>query len=146
MAYLKEFDRKGYEKALSEAQYGTNEKKEAWDELVTDTAGFEPLEVKFKRMEQAGYRAQFAESEFTSSDLRDIYLNPDFQITPEDDYEDILAKDEAQRTYVQELLQKKQQYEDDFESPATDDSVAKRKKQESKQTSKAADSAEDDVE
>lgn len=143
MAYLKEFDRKGYEKALREAQYGTDEKKADWDEIVTDTAGFEPLEVKFKRMEQAGYRAQFSESEFTSSDLRDIYLNPDFQITPEDDYEDILEKDEAQRAYVQELLRKKQQYEDDFEKPANDASEAKRKKQDLKSSSIAEDSEEE---
>ena len=35
--------------------------KEGWDEDIVETAGFIPLEVRFKQMEQAGFRAQFFE-------------------------------------------------------------------------------------
>ena len=33
---------------------------ENWDEDIVETAGFIPLEVRFKQMEQAGFRAQFS--------------------------------------------------------------------------------------
>ena len=57
-----------------------------WDEDIVETAGFVPLEVRFKQMEQAGFRAQFFESEFSSKDVTDMYLNhPEFDITPEDE-------------------------------------------------------------
>ena len=49
---------------------------EGWNEDIVETAGFIPLEVRFKQMEQAGYRAQFFESEFSSKDVSDIYHNP----------------------------------------------------------------------
>ena len=48
--------------------------------VIVETAGFVPLEVRFKRFEENGIRAQFSAAEFSSSDLRDIYLHPDFQI------------------------------------------------------------------
>ena len=48
---------------------------EGWNEDIVETAGFIPLEVRFKQMEQAGYRAQFFESEFSSKDVSDMYLN-----------------------------------------------------------------------
>lgn len=32
---------------------------EGWNDEITETAGFIPLEVRFKQMEQAGIRAQF---------------------------------------------------------------------------------------
>ena len=48
---------------------------EGWDEDIVETAGFIPLEVRFKQMEQAGFRAQFFENEFSSKDVTDMYLN-----------------------------------------------------------------------
>lgn len=74
---------------------------------ITETAGFIPLEVKFKRFEQAGQIMQFSASEFTSSDMRSIYLNPDFEITPEDDLEDINDKLIARNQYIRELKKEK---------------------------------------
>ena len=47
---------------------------EGWDEDIVETAGFIPLEVRFKQMEQAGIRAQFFESEFSSKNVQDMYL------------------------------------------------------------------------
>lgn len=81
-----------------------DEKENAY---ITECAGFIPLEVKFKRFEQAGQIMQFSTSEFTSNDLRQIYLNPDFEITPEDDIEDVREKLLARQEYIMQLRKSK---------------------------------------
>lgn len=77
------------------------------NDVIVETAGFVPLEVKLKRFEQNGMMAQFNENEFTSSDLRDIYLTPDFEISPEDDFEEVQEKLIAQQNFINELRKKK---------------------------------------
>lgn len=77
------------------------------NEYLTETAGFIPLEVKLKQFEQNGLAAQFNTSEFTSNDLRDIYLNPDFDITPDDEFEEVEEKIAARNTYIQEIRKAK---------------------------------------
>lgn len=74
---------------------------------ITETAGFIPLDVKFKRFEQAGIRAQFNANEFTSQDYRDMYLNPDFSIDANDDLETAQMKLDAQMDYINQLKQSK---------------------------------------
>ena len=74
---------------------------------ITETAGFVPLEVKLKQFEASGYRAQLYASEFTSSDLREIYLNPNFEISPDDDLEDIHSKLLNQKIFAEQLAQSK---------------------------------------
>lgn len=59
---------------------------------IVESAGYVPLEVRFKQFEQNGIRAQFSESDFDGNDLRDIYLSADTCILPGDDIEDICAK------------------------------------------------------
>lgn len=89
---------------LSEKQVeALKPKKMKHNEYICETAGFVPLEVKFARFEQAGIRAQFNSSEFTSTDYRDMYLDPDFQIYPSDDIEDIEAKTIALRHHIEEV-------------------------------------------
>lgn len=74
---------------------------EGWDEDIVETAGFIPLEVRFKQMEQAGIRAQFFESEFGSKDFTDMYLNhPEFDLTPEDDIEEAMEKIELRQAWI----------------------------------------------
>ncbi len=77
------------------------------NKYITETAGFVPLDVKLKQFEIAGYKAQLSASEFNSSDLRDVYLNPNFNITPEDDLEEIQDKLFAQQAYMQGLKKSK---------------------------------------
>lgn len=77
------------------------------NEYITETAGFIPLEVKMKQFETNGLVAQFLTSDFDSNDYRDIYLNPDFNISPEDDLEDIQEKLSAQRQYAEKIKQAK---------------------------------------
>lgn len=75
---------------------------------VTETAGFEPLEVRFKKMEQAGFRAQFFESDFDSADLREIYLHhPEFTLQEGDELEDVIEKDAMRSAFIRGLLEKK---------------------------------------
>lgn len=80
------------------------EEEKAWKEDIVETAGFVPLEVRFKQMEQAGYRARFFESEFTSKDVSDMYLNhPEFDITAEDDMEDAMQKIMLRQAYINQV-------------------------------------------
>lgn len=80
---------------------------EGWDELIVETAGFIPLEVRFKQMEQAGIRAQFFESEFGSKDFMDMYLNhPEFDLTPEDDIEEAMEKVQLRQSWIESVKSK----------------------------------------
>ena len=77
---------------------------DGWNEDIVETAGFIPLEVRFKQMEQAGYKAQFFQSEFTSKDVTDMYLNhPEFDINAEDDIEDALEKMQLRNAYIKSV-------------------------------------------
>lgn len=75
--------------------------------VIVETAGFVPLEVKFKQFEQNGLQAQFNVSEFTSSDYRDMYLGPNTEILPTDDLEEIQAKLELQNEVRLNILKSK---------------------------------------
>lgn len=105
---------------------------EGWNEEIVETAGFIPLEVRFKQMEQAGIRAQFFESEFGSKDFQDMYLNhPEFDLTPEDDIEEALEKIKLRQAWIEsvkENARKKKAAETDFDAS---ESKAKTSKKES---------------
>lgn len=77
------------------------------NKVIVETAGFVPLEVKFKQFEQNGIINQLHNSDFTSSDYRDMYLHEDFDITPEDDLEEAhekLQKLQEFRSKLQEQI------------------------------------------
>lgn len=76
------------------------------NEYICETAGFVPLEVKFKRFEQAGIRQQINASDYTSSDYRDMYLNPDYQVYPDDEIEEVEAKFIALHNHIEEVKAK----------------------------------------
>lgn len=75
-----------------------------WKEQLVDTKGFVPLEVKFKQLEEAGLQAQFNVSDLDSSQIRQVFLNPDFEITPDDDLEDIQEKLYQRELFKQQLM------------------------------------------
>lgn len=77
------------------------------NKYITETAGFVPLEVKLKQFEQNGLIAQFQVKDFDSNDYRDMYLNPDFNITPEDDFEEVEEKVLMQREFIEKLKKAK---------------------------------------
>lgn len=82
------------------------------NEYITESAGFIPLEVKLKQFEQNGLIAQFNQSDFTSHDLREMYLNPDFDITPEDDLEDVEEKIKARNEFIEQYKKAKSNGQD----------------------------------
>lgn len=69
------------------------------NERIVETAGFIPLDVKLKRFEQAGIAAQYHTSEFTSNDFRNLYANPDFELYPDDELEEVQEKLKAYNAY-----------------------------------------------
>ena len=82
------------------------------NKVIVETAGFIPLEVKFKQFEQNGIINQLRSSDFTSSDYRDLYLHEDFDVTPEDDLEEAqekLQKLQQFRNSLQEKIKEKKQ-------------------------------------
>ena len=81
-------------------------KELAHNEYICETAGFEPLEVRLKRFEQQGLLRQVQRSEITSSDLREMYLNPDYSINIDDDPEDIIEKMGILQKHIAEVKQK----------------------------------------
>lgn len=83
------------------------------NEYITETAGFVPLEVKLRRFEENGQIMQFSQSEFTSSDLRELYLSPEFEITPDMDYEEIQEVQQRRIEYVNEIKKRVSQGNND---------------------------------
>lgn len=78
------------------------------DEILVETAGFVPLDIRFKMMEEAGIRAQFRESEFDSADMRAIYEeHPEFAFTMSDELEDIERKIALRNKFITELYNKR---------------------------------------
>lgn len=75
---------------------------------ITETAGFIPLAVKFKRFLENGLVAQFKEDDFTSSDWRTLYADdPDIDISPDDEFDEVQAKLELREQKRLALLQAK---------------------------------------
>lgn len=72
--------------------------------VIVETAGFVPLEVRLKKFEEAGIKAQFHASEFTASDLRELYLSPNTEIYPCDDLETIEEKLALRQSLVSSKL------------------------------------------
>lgn len=81
--------------------------KDGDNKYITETAGFVPLEVKLRRFQETGQMMAFNTQEFTSSDLRELYLSPDLEITPEMDLEEIEAVQFKRQEFVNKLIQKK---------------------------------------
>lgn len=104
----------------------TIDKPDGWDDVIVETAGFVPLEVRFKQMELAGYRAQFQASDFTSSDLRDIYLAPDLSYSEDDELEDIMEKERMRSALIEQIRQRNTQQtekEDLTKQASSDDNI-----------------------
>lgn len=110
-------------------------KIEGWNEEIVETAGFIPLEVRIKQMEQAGFRAQFFESEFTSKDVTDMYLNhPEFDITAEDDIEEAMEKIEAREAWINKVKEEVRK-RNAAETDVNDDEKPKAKKESKNESS-----------
>lgn len=79
-----------------------------WDEQLTETAGFVPLEVRMKQMEQAGLLQQAMLQDVTADDLREAWLSSDFEISPDDELEEVIVKDRARREFIDTIKAERQ--------------------------------------
>lgn len=77
--------------------------KDDWHKVVTETAGFVPLEVRFQRLFENGVRVQLRAQEFDSVDMRKLYLDDEFRVEPDDELEDIEVKLQKRQAYLNEL-------------------------------------------
>lgn len=75
---------------------------------MTETAGYLPLDVRLKQLEQQGYIAKFKAEEFDSDEISELWTRPEFEILPTDELEDIQSKLALRRAYLQDLSQKHQ--------------------------------------
>lgn len=76
------------------------------NEYICETAGFEPLEVKFKRFETAGIMNMIQSKALTSEDYREMYLNEDYSVSIDDSPEDILEKMHKLNDHIAEVKKK----------------------------------------
>ena len=72
----------------------------------TETAGYLPLSVRLKQLEQQGYIAQFRREEFDSDEISELWTRKEFEILPSDDLEDIDQKLKLRSAYLRDILQK----------------------------------------
>lgn len=74
------------------------------NKVIVETAGFVPLDVRFKQMEQNGILARLNAEEFSLSieDLRQLYFGENTEINQYDELEDIQEK-----LYNQNVLKQK---------------------------------------
>lgn len=89
-----------------------------WNEQVTETAGFVPLEVRMKQMEQAGLLQQAMLQDVTADDLREAWLTSDFEISPDDELEEVFAKDRARREFLETIKAERQKEFDERQTKA----------------------------
>lgn len=73
---------------------------------ITETAGYLPLEVRLKQLEQQGYIAKFRREEFDTDEISELWTRPDFEILPTDELEEVQAKMELRREYLLQLKSK----------------------------------------
>ena len=83
----------------------------------TETAGYLPLSVRLKQLEQQGYIAQFRREEFDSDEISELWTRKEFEILPGDDLEDINAKIKLRNAYLRDLFQKHQLLKEEVPQP-----------------------------
>lgn len=66
----------------------------------TETAGFVPLRIRLKQLEQQGYIARFTSEQFDSSEIEKLWTDPKFEILPTDELEDIQEKMALRNQYI----------------------------------------------
>ena len=120
---------KPYEQEFSKP--GVCSFNEGKNEYITETAGFVPLDVKLRRFQENGQIMQFSSSEFTSSDYRQMYLSPDFEITPEMELEEIEEIQLKRQEFVKKLMKSKVGSSERTANSPSDSAAAQTKEEES---------------
>lgn len=88
---------------------------ENWNEDIVETAGFVPLEVRFRKLQENGQRIILEAKEFDSVDMRKLYLDDEFRIEPDDELEEIQVKLQKRQDYIRSFQEKCQNPTNDTE-------------------------------
>lgn len=83
---------------------------------IVETAGFVPLQTRFKQLQEAGYRQRLFQEQYDGYDIEQIERNNDTDILAGDDLETVLRKqklkaEKYQQLYSQMLQETKQNLE-----------------------------------
>ena len=81
---------------------------EGWNQRITETAGFIPLEVRFQKLIESGQRVTLRAQEFDSVDMRKLYLSDEFRVEPDDELEDILLKQQKRAEFLRDILNRRE--------------------------------------
>lgn len=79
---------------------------EHYSDIVTETAGFVPLEVRFQKLIENGIKLQLNAKEFDSVDMRKLYLDDEFRVEPDDELEDIQVKLDKRAAFLADFKAK----------------------------------------
>ena len=71
---------------------------------IVETAGFVPLQIRFKQLQEAGYRQRLYHEQFDGTDIEAIEKNAEFDILAGDDLETVIHKQESKARSYQQLL------------------------------------------
>lgn len=96
-----------------------------YSDVITETAGFVPLEVRFQRLIENGIQLQLKAQEFDSVDMRKLYLDDAFRVEPDDELEEIQTKLEARAEYLAKLKAQSSEAESKQDSKKSSNSEAK---------------------
>lgn len=90
-----------------------------WNEDIVETAGFVPLEVRFRKLQENGQKIILEAKEFDSVDMRKLYLDEEFRIEPDDELEEIEIKMQKRQDYIREIHEQKlKESENSADNPA----------------------------
>lgn len=106
------------------AKLAFDEVSDIYGEVVTETAGFVPLEVRFQRLIENGIQLQLKAQEFDSVDMRKLYLDDEFRVEPDDELEDIQTKLEARAEYLAKLKAQRSEAESTQDTKKSSNSEA----------------------
>lgn len=98
---------------------------EEWNEDLVDITSYVPLDLRLKQLERAGVRARLRSTEFSISELRQIYDNHELEYNADDDLEDVLDKETKRRELIAQILKSKQSSVEPDSPPVKDESKMK---------------------
>lgn len=83
----------------------TLEKKELLENNIpiVETAGFVPLQTRFKQLQEAGYRQRLFQEQYDGYDIEQIERNNETDILAGDDLETVLIKQKLKAEKYQQL-------------------------------------------
>lgn len=108
-----------YKTPIPKSQLDVVKRKMSFEEnpYIVETAGFVPLKIRFKQLQEAGYRQRLFHEQFDGTDIENIEKNAEFDILAGDDLETVIRKQQAKaRSYLDLLNQSNPTFTKDVET------------------------------